>query len=498
MSTARALPSPLCVTALILASLAAGVLLPAAETRDPLTPVKPRSRPSFRSLLSPAEFEQRSAPYAERIDTLKTQLKQNAPAFGRRITGVFASGWAAKNDVQPGDVITKVGGVRLWGDNLPEFGPTTPIELYRPATDKLRTVRVDEEGMGVQLAAYWHPENLYLGTNRQGSRWDGLVLLGILARGDDPDLAETAFKKAVDAGYRADVVADQVGAEIALCQNRPDVAAEFAAFVPWNSRNESEDIYPLLLYRVAMASFQWQRAKDIVLSDRTQFDSLSPVGPVRQIEIHKSRSAAQRALPPPSQRAEQMRRIDLTDRFVGSNRSVIEHRQRDLREGKPLRMAVQTAHFNSLPVETPEPITNLEFTIRFSGKATDELLDRYMKWFVVRVYAVTGPDEAQTDVLFDPQLTMFAIMDTGDIRVGCGNTYSEAYFTDPTVESLNNREHEFRLLKFGGQLELFLNGHRILYGVVSEGEYPLQFELIATGTTIDVHSVRLAEYVEEL
>jgi hypothetical protein len=311
-------------------------------------------------------------------------------------------------------------------------------------------------------------------------------------------LAETALRKAVDAGYRVDVVADQVGAEIALCQNRPDVAAEFAAFVPWSGKSDSDEIYPLLLYRVAIANFHWQRAKDIVMSGRKLFDSLSPIGPVRQIEIHQSRSEAERLLMPPSQRAEQMRRINLTDRLVGGNQSVIEYRQRDLREGKSLRMSVQTAQYNSIPVETPEPIRNLEFTVRFSGKATDERLDRYLKWLVVRVYAVTGPDEQPTDVLFDPQLAMFAIMDTGDVRVGCGNTYSEAYFTDPTVESLNNREHEFRLLKFGGQLELFLNGHRILYGAVIDGDFPLQFEITATGTTIDVHSVQMAEYVEPL
>jgi hypothetical protein len=177
---------------------------------------------------------------------------------------------------------------------------------------------------------------------------------------------------------------------------------------------------------------------------------------------------------------------------------MIENHQPNLREGKPLQLSAPTAHFTSVTVETPEPIPNLEFTVRFTAKATDELLDRYLKWFVVRVFAVQPPEDESADLFFDPQLTMFAILESGDVRVGCGNTYSEAYFTDPTVVSLNNREHEFRLLKFGGQLELFLNGHRILYGPVPDVPYPLQFDMTATGTTVDIKSMRLAEYVEPL
>jgi hypothetical protein len=372
------------------------------------------------------------------------------------------------------------------------------VQIYSPGTDQTRSVRVDADSFGVELATYWRPENLYLGTSRQGKQWDDLVLLAILARGEDPDLAETAFKQAIDAGYQPDVVSDQVGAEIALSQNRPGVAAEFAAFIDWNSKNPSDEIYPLLLYRIAMANFHWQRAKDIMMSARDQFDSLSPIGPVRLIEIHQSRPESVRTLPAPSERLQQMRRIDLTDRIQGSNRLIIQHRQRDMQQGKPLQFSSPTAHFTSIAVETPEPIPNVEFSVRFSAKPTDELLDRYMKWFVVRVYVIAPPGETGKEIFFDPQLTMFAITERGDVRIGCGNTYSELYFSDPTVTSLSNREHEFRLLRFGGQLELFLNGHRILYAPVPEGPFPLQFEMTATGTTVDMQSVRLAEYVTPL
>ena len=47
-------------------------------------------------------------------------------------------------------------------------------------------------------------------------------------------------------------------------------------------------------------------------------------------------------------------------------------------------------------------------------------------------------------------------------------------------------------------VEPIVNGHRIVYGPVPDGPYPVQFEMTAVGSTVDVRSIQLAEYVEPL
>ncbi|MFO1093839.1 MAG: hypothetical protein U0992_11085 [Planctomycetaceae bacterium] len=470
----------------------------ADEPRDPLIPVRPRGRPELREIVPAADYDERAAPFADRIQALRESIAENAPAYGQQVTRVAAVGWATDNDLQPGDVLVRSGDKLLWGDSLPPFNSTTPLQFFLAASNRRRTLRVEAEDISAQFSSYWRPEHLYLAAKRRHSRWDDFVLLGILARGSDPDLAETAWKKATDAGYRPDVLSDQVAAEIALVQNRPGVAADFASFVNWNAESESEEIYPLLLYRVAMANFHWKRAQEIVMTGRGLFESLNPVAAVRLIEMHKSRPEPERLLPPPSQRLDKLLRSDLADRILGSNPSTIEHFQSDLRAGSPIRMTADTARYSTMAFELPEPTPNLECIIRFTGKPTESVYNRYTRWFVVRVIALTPAGEQPRDPYFDSQLTMLAITESGAVRAGCGGRYSECYMTDPTVERLEGREHEYRIVRFGGQLELFLNGHRILYGPVPDGPYPVQFEMTAVGSTIDISAIRLAEYLEPL
>ena len=174
---------------------------------------------------------------------------------------------------------------------------------------------------------------------------------------------------------------------------------------------------------------------------------------------------------------------DLTAQFAGSAHWV----------GEPLTLQARTAHFQSRLFEPLEPTPNLDITMQLSATPDGTAINEYLRWFYFSLQAMNPPQTALADPLYRSELMKVAISEFGDVRFQFGNTHTQFTFLDPTVEGLSGKPYRVRVVRVGGQAEVFLNGHRIYYGPVPTDSPSIQLEYNVTGSqaTVEVEAAEL-------
>ena len=64
------------------------------------------------------------------------------------------------------------------------------------------------------------------------------------------------------------------------------------------------------------------------------------------------------------------------------------------------------------------------------------------------------------------------------------------------MSGLNGETQSARIVRVGGQAEVFLNGHRICYGPVPTDLRAARLEFDATGTAVRLNDLRWTELIE--
>lgn len=465
-----------------------------AEAVDPLVRSIPSQRPPLRELLMGEQYETRYAAAVKKLGDWSKWSDSQAPVLGMRLNGVFPGG-QVQGVVEPGDVLTHFDGKLLWGDSIPVDEQPHELKYYSAAANALRTMRLQPGKLGVEPLLSWRPELLYLRSKNRDPAWDELMLVGIMNRGVDPDLAETVLARAVRAGHPQDEVTDQIAAEIALMQNRPAVASEFAWFAEQALDPQSDAVSRLLLFRVAIANYHLEDALRLVEHQAEMLEELHPAALKQLIALHKSRPEGERALPPPSERAHAMYADPLIPRLMGSDRPAAVTGIPLLRKGEPLKLDAPTAYTQTYLFEPAEATPNLDFTTEFSGTPDGTALNVQLRWLYVALHA-QGATTESSDPLYRDEMVKLAISEFGDVQLLFGNTQDQFTFIDPSASGLSGESHRLRVVRVGGQVEVFLNGHRIYYGPVPDDAPQVQFEFTVNGSKSQVKFLEAVELIE--
>jgi hypothetical protein len=453
----------------------------------------PDQRPEFRRIIDDEAYGSRLDAAIAGLGNWTAWKTSHQPAIGQEVVGVIPDTPAARNRLKVGDVVTRRNAKQLWGDGLPRGEDSSNIEYYSQSDDRLRTLRLGNEPFGVKLRRYWRPEFLYVRGKRTSARWDRHLLAAIATRGSDPDFAETALQHAVAAGYTPDALSDQLGAELALYQNRYDAAAEFAWFAEQAWQGGADDVSPLLLLRVALANGHLDVAHDIAKAGAEQLVNLHPMAVPYLLANFASQSDDDRLRPAPSLLAVGMYRDDLRKRLRGSTHSGISELMPKIHTGEPVTLLASTARFSTFNFELPGLVPNFDFSTRISGRPTDQALDYSPKAMYVGVVRV---DPGDTIPFHRRQfLLRVDVNEHGDVQLVFGPG-GQVSFPDLTVGCRNDGHQEVRIVRVGGTAEVFLNGHRVFYGPVDDAAPMVQFSISVVGMTSTVHSVEVNELIE--
>lgn len=485
------------LTVLVVTVSAAAARASADDARDPLILVEPADRPALREVVAGDEFDQRYAEAVAGIGDWSEWNQSQAPVLGMRITGVFPNA-AVEGAVHVGDVFERVDDQLLWCDGLPKAreGSSRRLQYYSASDNAMRQMDVDSEKFGVNLGPYWQPEYVYLRGQHRNPDWDELALVAVLNRGADPDLAETALARAVAEGLPRDSWTAQVGAEIALMQNRPEVASDFAWFAERDLDPGSDAVNPLLLFRVALANYHLKEALRIVELKPEMFSDLHPAALQSLIELHASRPEAERTALPPTVRAQAMYRDDLVSKLRSSDEYTSSTWLPQLRRGENVKFDAETAHYQNWTCELREPVPNMDLAIRFSVKPEGSGVNEYLRWFVLKLFPLGTPAAAASDPLYRSEIVMLAVDEFQRVQFQFGNTYSQFGFGDPTMNGLTGQEYTARIVRVGGEAEVFLNGHRIYYGPVRDDVPSVLASFTATGSAVTLADVDWVELIE--
>ncbi len=355
-----------------------------AETESPRTS-KPESRPEFRKLLNGEEYERRFQAVLRGLGDLDALANSAGPAQGVEVSAVGKESQADEAGIKPGDVVVKFDDNLVWvKDILPRSDQSQTMEYYSQGDRALRSMPLDSESIGINVKSYWRPEVLYLHEVGRDKRWEQQVVVGLTTLLTDPELAETAWSHAIDAGYPRDHRSALSGAVIALGQGRTEIAARFSDLARQGGIDSTLWYHPTIMYRLAIANGQLTEAMRVAEKYRGAF---SIVPELLQLLIDASQPtegqpAKQTAL---SQQAEGMYRDNLLSRSRGRNlRSTNSLLPAVQREGKAT-LSARTAHFKILHFGMSEPVDSFDFKMQFTVKVHDEKVSQYFKQFTVTV-----------------------------------------------------------------------------------------------------------------
>jgi hypothetical protein len=465
-----------------------------APGTDPLDWIRPAKAPVFRELLTGDDFQQPFDKAAAQIDIPALEKSKRAHASSR-IDTITPGGQAEKLGLHLGDCVVSLNGAQAWDDAMDRRGEGQESLTYVTKDGDIRNVQIEPGLIGIGTEFVWLPELLYIRGDRRDPRWDKLVLVAIMTRSTNPDLAETALYRAVAAGYKPDLLAAGIGAEIALEQGRPTVAADFA----WEAREADPaspaQVYPQLLYRVAIANFKMQAAARI-MDDYYGATLARPKSLRRLAAMHRARIDAERKVAPPSELASQMRRVDLLPRLSSTNPAQAEYLKQLFAHGPPFDFNVPTDHFYAYGLQPKPAVRDLEVVAKFTCRATDSLQNDYGKIFEIGLFQ--GAPTAGDDIFFSggsPPLLVAGIT-AGERNINISHSGlpgTQIYYHDPLVRIDGSQLIELRLVRVGGQAEMFLNHRRVIYAPVDVKHNDVGLLLKIVGATIGVKEFHVNE-----
>jgi hypothetical protein len=484
-------PIGIAVVALFLIAWTAARSFSAAEF-DPLERHSPSRPAEFRDRMPDPEYRRAAAPIVTRLALVRKEAAGKAPDHGLRLSESFAPGPLGTRGMGPADIIAKAGGKELWGRwPEPREEPIT-LQIYQPAQGRTRSLNLATD-LGSRYSVYRKPELAYFRASRRAAAWDRDVFVGLASAASTPDLAEAAWYRALAAGCPRSRICLESGVNLALAQGRPETALDFWREAEKNGGSETLD--PLLGYRVMLANFQLETARDLARKNPELLPHVA-TGLETLIALHRELPPEEKALPPPSFRAKGMHRRDVRGLLVGAN-PIAENQFLDrLMRWETFQVAPASNHYALVDLSLERVIKDFAVNLAFRFGPTDDQRADFVK--LVRM-TFSGTKPALDSEGTDP--TLIAHVEF-EVPSGFGVTGLEGsgpvYFPDPLVAGDGQARNSLRLIRVGSQMEAFVNGRRVLYQPLDRELMLRQVRLQVVGVATEVSEFTFDELIPRL
>jgi hypothetical protein len=459
---------------------------------DPLEWRAPAQKTQFRKVLADADYRRLSAPIASRLAQARKEAASKLPDHGLKISGVFLPGALEVLGVTMNDVIVKVDSEELWGRYAERGEAPVRVRVYSAAQNGFRDLKVTTE-LSLAFSVYRRPDLAYLRSGARNAAWDGDAFVGLVAAPSAPDLAETAWHRALAAGCPRNRSCLASGAKLALAQGRPEVALDFWYEAEHNG--EPEPLDPLLGYRVLIANYKIEQARDLVRRHPKLFPNVEE-GLETLVALHRARSPQERAAPSPSVQARGMHRRDARADLIGLSPLAENTFLYQLTNRNDFRADVESDHYAIVELQTPQRLGDFELRLALTMQPTDKRRAGFVKLARLSMGGfrkMEGPEHGESGLVTHVELEV-----PSGFSLRNSETAAEINYPDPLIASDGKGQNTVRVLRVGGQMEIFINERRVLYQPIHP-ELKLQdihFQVV--GVSVNVTEFALDELIPRL
>lgn len=464
----------------------------AVAADDPLAWRPPSSKTQFRKLLSDAEYQRLAAPVVSRLPQALKEAATKLPDHGLKISGVFAPGALEAQGVTLNDVITKVDGEELWGRYSELSEDPIRVRVYVEKQHGFRDVKVTSD-LGPAFSIYRRPDLSYLRSKARNATWDRDTFVALAAASSAPNLAETAWHRALAAGSPRNRLCLASGAQLALAQGRPENALDFWYEAEHNG--ESEPLDPLLGYRVMIANYKLEQARDLARKHPKLFQENAD-GLETLVALHRAHSLSERTAAAPSVRARGRHRRDARADLIGLSPTAEYPFLHLLTSRDVFHTDPASDHFSVIDLQIPQGLGDFELGLALTMAPTDKRRASFVK--LVRLdlsgwRMTAGPVHADATLIGHVELEVPSGFSLRNCEPG-----NDVTFPDPLVAADGKVRNAIRFLRVGGQMEVFVNERRVIYQPILPDVILQSIRFQAVGTSIDVTEFTLDELIPRL
>ncbi|MHC5543185.1 hypothetical protein ACYOEI_33600, partial [Singulisphaera rosea] len=174
--------------------------------------------PEFRKLIDDAEYARLAAPHADALKKGVREAATKTPDHGLKVSGVLAPTPLEARGVGRDDIVVAADGKNLWGRQIDAEKPeSVRLRVYSSAQDRTRELRLTTS-LQTAFSIVRRPELVHLRSKNRNAAYDLDVFIALTTATTAPDFAETAWSRALKAGYPRNRLVEASGSEIALAQ----------------------------------------------------------------------------------------------------------------------------------------------------------------------------------------------------------------------------------------------------------------------------------------
>jgi hypothetical protein len=485
----------MCLSVAILVSVASLVTLASSTADaddDPLDWRPPAGKAQFRKLLSDADYQRLSGPLVKRLPQALSDAGTQLPDHGLKISGVFAPGALEAEGLSLNDVVRAVEGEELWGRYSPPNEKPIRIRFYSGRQNRFRDLQVTAD-LGFAFSIHRRPDLVYLRSRNRNTAWDNDAYVGLVASSSDPKLAETAWNRALAQGSPRSRVCLASGARLALAQGRPATALEF--WYEAENNGGTEPLDPLLGYRVMLANFKLEQARDLARKCPKLLPNVAE-GLETLVGLHRGRSLEERTRATPSVQARGMHRRDARNELIGLSPGAEDPFLELLTKRDVYSTSPASDHFTLIDLQLARVLGDFELSVALTLAPSDNRRANFVKLARLDVSGVRNPDDpahGEAGLIAHVELEVPSGFSIRSFEPG-----DQVYFPDPPVVADGNRRNSIRCLRVGGQLEVFVNNERVIYQPLLSDVMLQKIQFQVVGASVNVSEFTLDELVRRL
>jgi hypothetical protein len=475
----RSTAFPIIVLFSLIHTLAAAAEDAPVERTDPAVFVTPKQSPEFRELLKGRDWDRQFSAATARLGDLEALRQSSFPEAGILLLHVDENGMVANLGIKVGEVISEVDSVTVNQKHIREFRRNTTA--YQEHTivgiDGIaRQVTVAPGNMGFNSMPVVYPERIYLRRGARSMKWDAFAAVGAANCCCNPDLAETAWRHAVAAGYTPDFISDYCGAQIAWRQARLADSVGFCGML--STRKDIPEALDVEHFtrQIALANFKIEQGIAGRMSlepGEPLADAEAPNGRLQQLlEIHRALPESERLAAAPSEVAEYVKtnllknmepRFQTTDE--AENRIHTEAANILFNQSEWLPLVMPVAQFRLLAQAPTVPSEDVELIARVKLHLTNHATtSSFLNAMHFGLLNADQPENTTRPGLPTSKMLRVSIEPFGLLQVyqGMGNApiLQQVWLAD---EVANDRQFTLRLIHTAHRDEVWVDRRRVFY-----------------------------------